>query len=414
MPLDLLDILYNLGDPSAWTVMGVLATLSSLVLLHMTLTALGNVLTAPRAERLPPPLRRPRVSLLVPCRDEALNVPILARHLAAQRYPDLEVILLDDGSTDGTPATLDALVAQARAAGIDARWIAGKPLPAGWFGKNWACRQLADRATGEVLIFCDADARPAPEAAERTVALLERYGTGMATFMPRQILGSWAEQAVIPVLLHVSLICFLPIALVPRLSWRKLGVGNGQWLAFRREAYDALGGHDAVRGEIVEDIALAQRVQKLKLGLAVALAPRTLEVRMYRSAREVWEGFGKNLFILTGGHWWKAPAPALLFALIHVLPWALFPFAPALWALPLALLIFNRALVAVILREPLRAILLQIPGSLIVPLIAARSLRDFRRRRLRWKGRALVHATSAPSAPSTPEAPPSQPFSETP
>jgi len=108
-------------------------------------------------------------------------------------------------------------------------------------------------------------------------------------------------------------------------------------------------------------------------------------------------------------------APALLFALIHVFPWALFLFAPALWALPLTLLLFNRMLVALILREPLRAILFQIPGSILVPAIAARSLRDFRRRRLRWKGRALVHAP-LPTAfePAAPSTPPSQPFSETP
>lgn len=367
-----------------------LALLSTAVLLFMTATALWNLLTAPRAERLPAPRRRPRVSLLVPCRDEAATLPILAGHLARLRYPDLEIALLDDNSTDRTSAHLDTLVMQARAAGLDARWIAGRPLPAGWFGKNWACRQLADAATGDVLIFCDADARPAPEAVERTVALLERYKTGAATFMPRQILGTWAEKAVIPVLLHVSLICFLPIALVPRLSWRKLGVANGQWLAFRRDAYDALGGHGAVRAEIVEDIALAQRVQKLKLGLAVALAPRTLEVRMYRSAREVWEGFGKNLYILTGGALWKAPAPGALFALIHIVPWALFFFAPALFALPLLLLLLNRVLVAAVLREPWSALFWHIPGSLLVPAIAARSLRDFRRRRLQWKGRLLV------------------------
>jgi chlorobactene glucosyltransferase len=387
-----------------------LALLSTAVLLFMTTMALWNLAAAPRAERLPKPApgaRRPRVSLLVPCRNEAVTLPILAEHLAALRYPDLEIALLDDASTDATARELELLVWQARAAGLNARWIEGRPLPAGWFGKSWACRQLADAATGEIFIFCDADARPAPEAVERTVAVFERYGTGAATFMPRQVLGSWAEKAVLPVLLHVSLICFLPIALVPRLSWRKLGVANGQWLAFRRAAYETLGGHGSVRGEIVEDLALAQRVQTLGLGLTVALAPRTLEVRMYRNAREVWEGFGKNLFILTGGSFWKAPAPAALFALIHILPWALFPFAPALWATPLLLLVLNRLLVAAALREPWSAIFWHIPGAHLVPANAARSLRDYRRKRLIWKGRTLAHAApaSSPVSSTSPEFP---------
>jgi chlorobactene glucosyltransferase len=119
------------------------------------------------------------------------------------------------------------------------------------------------------------------------------------------------------------------------------------------------------------------------------LAARTLEVRMYRSAREVWDGFGKNLFVLTGGGLLTAPLFFALFALIHLLPWALFPLRPGLWAAPLIVLLLCRLLTALVLREPLRAIPFQVVGALLVPAIAARSLLNFRLHRLEWKGRRL-------------------------
>ena len=247
-------------------------------------------------------------------------------------------------------------------------------------------------------MFCDADARPGPRAVERTVALHERFRAGVATLMPRQILGSWAERAVIPVLLHVSLLCFVPLALVPRLRWRRLGIGNGQWLSFTRAGYATTGGHAAVRDHVVEDIGLARRAQTSGAGLAIALAPGTLTVRMYRNAREVWDGFGKNLYFLTGGRLWNAPFWLLLFALVHVFPWALWPWNPVLWAPSLALLVAWRILTAWTLREPLSAVLWQPVGALLLPLIAARSLFDHRRRRLTWKGRRLD-----PAIPDTPD-----------
>ena len=368
------------------------------VLAFMLCMIVFNLLTAPRAERLPPPARYPKVSLLVPARNEARNLPVLAEHLARLDYPDLEILLLDDASEDGTAGELIRLTelvnarADSTGSGTTARALRGATLPPGWLGKNWACHQLAQASRGDVLIFCDADARPAPLAATRTVSLLERYGAGCATFMPRQLLGSWSERAVIPVLLHLTLLGLFPLMLAPRLRWKRLGVANGQWLAFRRDAYAALGGHASVRDKVVEDIALAQRAQATGQGLAIALAPRTLEVRMYRNFAEVWDGFGKNLFVASGGALWSAPFIGAFFVLFQILPWALFLLDPAhrmLWAAPLGLLITCRLLVGTALREPLAAVLWHIPGSLLVPLIAARSLWNFRRGRLSWKGRVL-------------------------
>ncbi|HEX2613385.1 MAG TPA: glycosyltransferase family 2 protein [Fibrobacteria bacterium] len=353
---------------------------------------LFNLLTAPRAERMPPPARFPKVSLLVPARNEAHNLPVLAEHLARLEYPDLEIILLDDASEDGTAGELNRLVTRVHSGNartVTARALRGAPLPAGWLGKNWACHKLAQAALGEVLVFCDADARPGPQAVARTVSLLERYDAGCATFMPRQLLGTWSERAVIPVLLHLTLLGFFPLALAPRLRWKRLGVANGQWLSFRRTAYDAMGGHAAVRAKVVEDIALAQRAQVLGQGLAIALAPRTLEVRMYRSFPEVWNGFGKNLFVLTGGSPWSAPLYGAFFTLFQILPWAMLLVHPSAWAAPFALLVACRLLVAAVLREPLAAIAWHVAGSLLVPVIAARSLWNFRRGRLSWKGRVL-------------------------
>ncbi|MFO7674813.1 MAG: glycosyltransferase [bacterium] len=235
--------------------------------------------------------RTPRVSVLVPARDEAANIEALVRSLAAQDYPDFEVIVLDDRSTDETPALLARL--QSELAVL--RVITGTELPAGWLGKQWACDQLARAATGELLLFTDADTRHAPGTLSALVAAFEAGRLDLLSAVPREETVGWAEKLVVPVV-PWAILAFLPLGLAYR--WRRpaFSAANGQFLAFTRAAYGRVGGHAAVRASVVDDIALARRAAGLGLRWRLCDAQDLVRCRMYRTSREVFDGFSKNLF----------------------------------------------------------------------------------------------------------------------
>lgn len=237
------------------------------------------------------PPRFPTVSVLVPARNEAVAIGPCLRSLLAQDYPTFEVVALDDESGDGTEEVLAALAAE------DPRLIVlqGQPVPEGWLGKHWACHQLAEAARGDLLLFTDADTVHGPQALRYAVAALEVEEADLLTAFPRQKLGSWAERLCIPTA-YWAIFSLLPVGLAHRLRLPGLSVANGQFLLFRREAYQAVGGHAAVRGNPVDDIALAQRLKARGMRLRLVDATGEVWCRMYRGWRQVLEGFSKNLF----------------------------------------------------------------------------------------------------------------------
>jgi chlorobactene glucosyltransferase len=226
----------------------------------LLLISFFNLLTLKRLGQFPTPAACPRVSLLVPARNEARNIETCARSLLSQDYPDFEVIVLDDESTDGTGEIL------ARAAAQDARLrvIHGQPLPAGWLGKNWACKQLSQAADGDYLLFTDADTRHDPAMLREAIAAATASKADLLSGMPQQEVKTWSEQLLVP-LLAWSFMAFIPIALAERVRAAFLSVSIGQFLLFRRSAYAAIRGHEAVRDKVVEDFELARRIKQAGL-----------------------------------------------------------------------------------------------------------------------------------------------------
>jgi hypothetical protein len=347
--------------------------------------AASTGMTSPHAKPSPEASPRPVVSLLIPARDEAENLAVLLPLLSRIDYPRLEVLILDDGSMDGTAARV-------RAGAGPARLLQGRPLPPGWLGKNWACAQLAEAATGDILLFCDADVRVRPGAVAATVEHMRSGGLDAFTCLPRQELGTWPEKAVIPLVMTVPVLAFLPLALVPRHPMPALSIGCGQWFAFTRAAYQAIGGHAAVRREIVEDLALARRVKEKGLALGAALSTGSVSTRMYRDLPSLWNGFSKNLAVLTGAGWIRPPLVLGAFAVSQVLPWALVPWGGRAWMLPCLLWLASRLLAARLGREPASGWLWSPVGSLLVLALAVRSWVGYRRRDVTWKGRKLEAA----------------------
>jgi hypothetical protein len=369
--------------------------LSSALLALMLGVALYNLLTAPRLERAGEPSAFPTVSVLVPARDEAENLRRTLPHLLALDYPRLEIVLLDDRSTDGTA---DVAAEIGGRGGAPLRVLRGTDPPPGWVGKNWACHQLAEATAGDVLIFCDADVEAVPAAVRRTVAALQTHRAGAVTAVPRQRLDGWMHAAVVPIIVQLPVLAMLPLRLIPILLSPSLSMANGQWLAFSRAAYDAAGGHAAVRGEVVEDVALGRLVKARGHRLLVCVAPSLLAVRMYGGAAAMREGFRKNLYPLLGGR--RTPFVAAL-AMLSI-AW-IYPFAGALRGtpaamVPLALLAAVRIAGALLFRQGWGTVVLHPAGALLSAVLAVESWIGHERGRVRWKGRALPARVSVPAA----------------
>jgi chlorobactene glucosyltransferase len=328
----------------------------------------------------------PLVSVLVPARDEAARIGACLEALARQDYGALEVLVLDDGSADATAEIARSF--EGRVPGL--RVLEGEPLPAGWVGKPHACAQLAREARGAWLLFTDADVELAPSGVSRGVAAARALRADLLTALPAQRVGSLAEALAIP-LLYFVVVGLLPMFAMPFLGWPRLAAASGQFMLFRREAYDRVGGHEAVRAEIVEDVALAVAVRRAGLRLWIANGRDLASCRMYTGWAEVVEGFSKNAFALAGGSVAGLVVLILMALALFVAPavgLALWPEWRAWFAAEAALALASRVALAVAFRHPLWAAPLHPVAVLLAIAIAVRSFWLTRfGGGVRWRGR---------------------------
>jgi len=295
--------------------------------------AVVNLLTLRRFRDFQPRAgeARPLVSILVPARNEARNIERCVRSLLAQDYPNFELIVLDDLSEDQTGAIVEQIAAKAQpqagspqgSGGTEKlRLLRGGPLLAGWLGKNNACRQLAAAARGEYLLFTDADTYHAPGSLTSAMAAAVQQRADLLSIFPRQEVVSFGERLVLP-LLHFTVFAFLPMLAVysQRLRYGSLGVGNGQFLLFRRLAYEAIGGHAAVKGRILEDVLFGRLIKSKGYRLFMPDGTDAVSCRMYRSTTETVRGLGKTMYAF-----FNYSLPFALFVLnlhfdLFVAPW---------------------------------------------------------------------------------------------
>ena len=264
---------------------------SVLLALHAAVNA--RLLRAPAAAAATADAAPP-VSVLIPARDEQTAIRPCVAAVLASNGCELEVIVGDDGSTDDTAT----IVKDIAAADDRVRLLAVTAPPLGWLGKPNACQQLADAAAHDLLVFLDADVRVTPDGVARTVALLDDAPLDLVSPYPRQVAVTWAERLVQP-LLQWSWLTFLPLRAAERWRAPTLVAANGQLLACRRAAYRAAGGHAAVAGEVIEDVALARVFKRAGFAATVADGTAIAQCRMYDSWPQVRDGYTKSLWAAT-------------------------------------------------------------------------------------------------------------------
>ncbi|HEX5073593.1 MAG TPA: glycosyltransferase [Gemmatimonadaceae bacterium] len=348
----------------------------------------------------------PLVSVVVPARDERRNIESCVRSILAGGYPNIEVVVVDDRSTDGTADVVRAIARDDERLTL----IQNPPLPDGWFGKPWACATGARSARGEIICFTDADARHGRDLVARAVNGMTARRLDMLSVAGRQELGSFWERIVQPHVFWMIASRYGGTETVNRSKRAEDKIANGQCIFVRRSAYVSIGGHEAVRNQVAEDVALAQRLFAAGRRTELILGRDELTTRMYTSLREIMAGWRKNIF--AGGReampWGRVgqaifPALLLLSPLLTLLPlvgvvagalaggprWLLLASAIAL-----AAQVITWAAVYRWMGAPMRFAALFPLGSIIVAIIAVQAIA--RGSRVEWKGRAYLTTSRAP------------------
>ncbi|MCH7564168.1 MAG: glycosyltransferase [Gemmatimonadetes bacterium] len=342
----------------------------------------------------------PLVSVIIPARNEEHNILMSAESVGASTYPNFELIVVDDRSTDRT-----AQVARTAEIGKAARYevLSGAELPEGWLGKPWACDQGAREARGDILLFTDADTTHHPELLSRAVADLQRDGADALTLLGEQTMLTFWEKLVQPHIFFTLSLGFPDFRTPqPPKRWRR-AIANGQYIMIHRAVYDEVGGHVAVKGEVVEDQRIAQILCKAGKRLEIRMAEDHFATRMYSSLPGMIEGWSKNMALASRQAFDSWFAPVALPSLIATVV--------LLWIVPPVVVVLDLA--GVYVGVPATAAQAVTVGSalfwfacawrfgvppwfgLLYPLGAAVEAYIFTRslvrgRRVEWKGRTYV------------------------
>jgi len=368
-----------------------------------------NLLLLPRLRPDVALATHPRVSILLPARNEALRIRSCLASLLKQNYSSLEIIVLDDESVDAT-AEIARSLGFSNSPESNCRLIRGAPLPLGWTGKSWACHQLAEAARGDYLLFTDADTVHRPETVSSAVAAAQRVGCDLLTLWPFQATVTFAEKLVIPLMFVVggSYLPYWLLVWAQRSPWlarvlgSKLlalcGTATGQFLLFRRQSYFKMGGHRAVREHLVEDISLAREIAKrIPDGWRLVTCDGTglVSCRMYTSFGQIWEGFTKNLWPVFDGNWVGFWLAIIWQFLVCVLPFLIiaFKYRPELY-LVTCILLCLRVVAALRFKTSWLSVCFHPLGYSLALSIAVNSFWQAKSKGIKWKDRIYRDQTS--------------------
>jgi len=340
----------------------------------------------------------PFVSVLVPARNEELNIRNVLTSLLEQNYPNYEVIVLNDSSEDKTGEIISGLKTKYPYLKV----LNGKPLETGWTGKCFACKQLYEKSKGEYIIFTDADTIHKKESIRGSVSIAQNTNADMLTLFPEMTLKSFAEKLMMP-MLFFTIMMLLPVYFVDKKGFVKFSVGIGPFMMFRRSAYNAIGTHESVKSAIVEDVWLGRKIKEHGLKLTVADGFDILSVRMYRNFKDIWNGFSKNIF--AGFQYSSLSLFSVIgmYLLLFFVPFILFGYQLSLQlasgnililtGLQVFILYITRFLISARFRLGFLSSILHPLGALSVPVISFNSWVWIKfRAGAKWKGRVYKPA----------------------
>lgn len=335
------------------------------------------------------PQGRPLVSICLPVRNEAHNIEACLCGISAQRYGHCEILVLDDCSEDGTAA----IVRRLARADSRIRLLPGKPIAAGWAGKCHACAQLAQHAEGDYLLFLDADTRAEPNLLGAALALAEQTQADLVSAFPRQVVGSFWERVVLP-MLQFLIVTLLPMHQVWKSKSPALVAACGQFLLFRRETYCRIGGHAAIPNSFHDGLQLARKTKAAGGTVRLFDASALLRCRMYAGGRAVWNGFTRNAYEGLGSF----PALLIMTAALVSLFFAPFVFLPlglflhASWTLfcvgQIAVILLIRCLQAKRFGHWESVPLFPLSIAALIAIQWGSFFRTLRRAPTTWKGRS--------------------------
>ncbi len=354
--------------------------------LLLSVHTLINAVLFKRLASFPRAKKQPLVTILVPARNEEISLPVLLPTLLAQNYPQLEIIILNDHSTDGTQTILESISDRRL------RVIQGGELQAGWRGKANACDQLAKVATGEILIFTDADTIWHPDATQHIVAAFEHSQAEVLSAWSEQILTSRFSRWLQPFIAW-STVALMPMPLAADSRFPDIVSANGQLFAYTKAAYNKFGGFARVKSSVLEDIDCAKLLKKEGYNYRFFNALGSIKCKMYNNDAEVIDGFSRGSFAVLNYQPVSVVGTAILFLWLFIAPiiWFLLALLSGadigLPALTVALMIISRARTDLEFGFPIQLSLTTPISAICWTYIAFLSWYRYATGRISWKGR---------------------------
>ncbi|MFW5831683.1 MAG: glycosyltransferase [Prolixibacteraceae bacterium] len=346
------------------------------------LVALTNVIFSPVLKN-----RRlheiPAISVLIPARNEEETIGSILGDLQQIPHKNMEVIVFNDQSTDNTAALVNSLIAK------DPRLklINSAGLPDGWLGKNYACHQLAKNASGEYLLFLDADVRVKPDAIESALAQMQKHNLKLLSIFPKQIMKTTGEKITVPIMNSI-LLSMLPLILTRTSKRASLAAANGQFMLFEAGMYHQIKPHETMKAQKVEDILIARYFKENGLKMQCMTGNNSITCRMYSSFQEAAYGFSKNVAEFFGGSHLAA------FVYWFIGTFGIFSVIFSLnlfWmVLTFVLIAAVKILVSVSGKQNLwESLIFALPQQIVLGNIISLSFQNKKRKEYKWKGRTI-------------------------
>jgi glycosyltransferase involved in cell wall biosynthesis len=347
------------------------------------LVSIYNLITAPvaRASNLDNETK-PLVSVLIPVRNEENNIGKCLNHLLEQNYSNLEILVLDDHSTDKTGKIVENYLEKHK----QIKLINGKDLPEGWLGKNWACQQLSNEAKGKYLLFLDADVEIKSNTISSMLSEMNNAEVKLISVFSTQLIKSFGEWMIVP-LMNWLLLAFLPLRLVYSSRKKSFVAANGQFMFWERETYFNIGRHKAVQDKVVEDMEFARICKTRNIKIKTMLGGNLIFCQMYNGLSDAKKGFSKNFYPGFSINSFVFLTMITFFIVIFLLPFALVFFS-TLYIIPVLLIVLIRVFISIISKQNIAFnVILHPLQMLFMFFIGINSVISSKTGNIEWKGR---------------------------